>query len=218
MTATDCWAVGFTVVVDSGQTSGTTHALMEHYSGGEWQTTISPSVGHLTGVACVSSRDCWAVRGPLIEHFTGNGWSLIHNPSLGDLRAITCVSASDCWAVGEVDSTTQATDYQTLIEHYTGNEWAVISSPSPTNASTVGPSVHQNETLKGVSCPRADNCWAVVWTTAATASRWLSTSTAPNGLWQLTFRAVTRGTFPLWAVPASPTVGRSVKHRALPAE
>jgi hypothetical protein len=67
------------------------------------------------------------------------------------------VSPSDCWAVGYYCTTTNCFDGapQTLIEHWDGTSWAIVSSP---NTSTT-----LFNSLWGVTCVSASDCWAVGW-------------------------------------------------------
>ena len=66
------------------------------------------------------------------------------------LRGVTCVSASECWAVGYYLTDNAA---QTLIERWDGTSWTIVSSP---NTST-----SDYNSLSGVTCVSASDCWAV---------------------------------------------------------
>jgi hypothetical protein len=117
--------------------------LVERYATGGWSVVSTPATssgnGDLTGVACVSTSDCWAVgaqvtssngaiRAPLVEHYNGSSWSIATAANAdGGLSAVTCVSASDCWAAGYQ---TVAGNQTGLVERYTGASWSVVSSPT----------------------------------------------------------------------------------------
>jgi hypothetical protein len=74
ISASDCWASGYSVVV--GHTDDT---LIEHWDGSAWSIVATPNVSSsvqniLAGLACTSSSDCWAVGNAdtqtLAEHGT----------------------------------------------------------------------------------------------------------------------------------------------------
>jgi len=84
------------------------------------------------------------------------GWSLVGSPQVTEqqINNLTCVSASLCWAVGSFFSgPTNTTKQRTLIEQWNGSSWSVIRSP---NTSTT-----QINSLSGVGCASATQCWAV---------------------------------------------------------
>jgi len=153
VSASDCWAVGYSVDID-----GKWQTLVEQDAGSGWSIVSSPNPsgsthGELFGVTCVGAGDCWAVGcssnaaggdQTLIEQDTGDGWNVVANPpdSGGQLWDVTCVSAGDCWAVG------YSAGPSPLIEHYANSGWGVVSS---------GPYGHQ---LDGVTCVSAGDCWA----------------------------------------------------------
>ena len=123
-----CWAVGST-----GQPTTLTASLMQplivEYTGTYWTVASSPYVSGpngavVTGIACLSADDCWAVGAiqgggwdlmgtpppapttpPLVEHYDGVSWVLetglqAGNGGLG-LTSVTCLpSTGDCYAVG----------------------------------------------------------------------------------------------------------------------
>jgi probable HAF family extracellular repeat protein len=186
----DCWAVG------EFNNSILTQTLIEHWDGNAWTIVSSPNsvtapqVNSLSGVACASASDCWAVgysqiattnatlEQTLIEHWDGSSWVVITSPNTSPvfsnyLTGITCISSSDCWAVGhDVD----ANAYQTVIEHWDGASWTIVTSP---NSDTT-----HNNALEGISCVSATECWAVGWHNAAgtgartLVARWDGTSWA----------------------------------------
>jgi hypothetical protein len=176
--ASDCWAVGY-YQADTGSHSQT---LIEHWDGSSWSIVPSPNSStsesnFLLGVTCTSATDCWAVGHhdtgdagvvfalfqTLIEHYDGNSWSVVSSPNanaVGDneLIGVTCSSTTDCWSVGyySVGNPTFPTGalvYQTLIEHWDGTSWTIVTSPNSSPA--------ENNSLGGVSCTSATNCWAV---------------------------------------------------------
>jgi hypothetical protein len=166
LSATDCWTVGYSDPYPPPP--GAQHStLIERWDGNFWAPFPSPNSKSensvLTGVACTSSSDCWAVGNgrtgidshALIEHWNGTSWATTaypdHDTKIEVLTSVTCTSASDCWAVGS--DTSNDGIIQTLIERWNGSEWAIVASPN--NATT-----RDNE-LNGVACASASNCWAV---------------------------------------------------------
>jgi hypothetical protein len=134
-----------------------------------WVIVSSPNpsasqFNRLYGVTCPGPGQCWAVGASaitvdqtLIEQDTGNGWAIVSSPNTSSsqnngLKGVTCAGASDCWAVGGAANGSVGND-QTLIEQDTGSGWAIVSSP---NTST-----NQDNSLNGVSCVSANDCWAV---------------------------------------------------------
>ena len=77
-TATDAWAVGFSVL---GRHEDST--LFEHWNGTAWSVNSAAAVtgyaAQLTGVADLSPSNAWAVgqgaAGTLLEHWNGTAWS-----------------------------------------------------------------------------------------------------------------------------------------------
>jgi len=78
------------------------------------------------------------------------------------LNGVTCVSASDCWAVGFANN---GTADQTLVEQWNGASWSIVPSPSTSAAHT--------DSLSGVNCPSASDCWAVGFANTGTADQTL---------------------------------------------
>jgi hypothetical protein len=143
-TASDAWAVGFSVL--GRHDDGT---LMEHWNGSAWSVNsslvITGYTAELTGVADLSPTNAWAVgeaNGSLLEHWNGTTWSQVAIPDPDFTRvthdSISASSASDIWVVGSTLNT--ATD-QTVPEalHYNGTAWSVVAMPQAgTNTSTIG--------------------------------------------------------------------------------
>src|SRR2546422_4523301 len=141
--ASDCWAVGnYTYYYNSFPfATPYSQTLIEHWNGTTWTIVESPNTSptennSLSGVACASASDCWAV-GSTIQHWNGTSWSILASPSGGFLNSVTCLSGSDCWAVGSV-----------LIEHWDGGSWAVVPGAG-------------GSSLLGGTCSSASDCWAV---------------------------------------------------------
>src|ERR1700736_4005657 len=83
----------------------------------------------LTGVACTSANNCWAVGYAtsfndvaVILRWNGSSWSHASAPAFAntssELQAVTCQSASNCWAVGVIHNHASA---QMLTEHWNGS-------------------------------------------------------------------------------------------------
>src|SRR5439155_2642726 len=142
--------------------------LIERWNGSSWTIVASPNTSptqsnYLYGVTCTSASDCWATgyyfngnaTQTLIERWDGTSWTIVasHNTSAtrnNFFYGVTCVSASDCWATGGYYT---GSVNQTLIERWDGTSWAIVTSP---NASTT-----DHNTLYGVTCASASECWGV---------------------------------------------------------
>jgi hypothetical protein len=113
----------------------------------------SATGGQFNAVTCVSSTECWAVRGGIIERYSGTSWSAAAAPEIADstLFGIGCAGAYDCWAVGSVDNGPMlfSSPGTPLIEHYTGGAWVEVTAPNSLGV------------LNAVTCSSADDCWAV---------------------------------------------------------
>jgi hypothetical protein len=134
-TATDAWAVGFSVL---GRRSYGT--LMEHWNGTAWSVNsslvVTGSFAELTGVVDLSPTDAWAVgqggTGGLLEQWNGSTWSSVALPdpnfTPGSGQSISASSPSDIWVVGStVNTTTGAESGEAL--HYNGTSWSVFPMP-----------------------------------------------------------------------------------------
>ncbi len=128
-----------------------------------WSVTESPNASAseqdtLSGAACASPTECWAVGSyessgysqTLIEKWDGNSWTIFSSPNTGSnefsaLKAVTCISASQCWAVGSGSIDGFRTP---LLEQWNGTVWSIVSS-----------AVIRAD-LYGVACTSTTNCWA----------------------------------------------------------
>jgi hypothetical protein len=168
VSASDCWAVGASSVNFNGYTKGKT--LTMHWDGTAWAIVASPNSmdwDTLADVTCTSTSNCWAVGynrndyigATLIMHWDGAVWAIVNSPNVSvgpssTLSGVTCVSATDCWAVGKYrNSSNPFYEHQTLVEHWDGTGWDIVASP---NTSPV-----RTNSLIGVTCTSASNCWAV---------------------------------------------------------
>ncbi len=159
--ATTCFAVGRTTATNADNVT-----LIERWNGMSWSIVSSPNpagadLSMLSGVACTSPTDCFAVgestdtsghRAVLIERWNGSKWAIVASPTLNleaRLSAITCANSTNCFAVGDRSGFVSLT----LIERWNGTSWSVVSSPTPDGG---GPN-----RLLGVSCTTAQSCVAV---------------------------------------------------------
>lgn len=163
--ASTCMAVG-------NYTTGSNHEvpLSETLSGSTWSirgaaTASGERAGSLTGVACVSSTNCFAVgdfvpstssQTTLAEHWDGGAWTIKSTPGVkgsqqSSLDAVSCVSGSDCTAVGfYVNSHNESL---TTAEAWNGTSWQQQTTPSPSGA--------LESHLSDVSCAAVTFCTAV---------------------------------------------------------
>lgn len=169
LSPTDAWAVG-----SQTPTGGTSTALVEHWDGGSWTTSISKTLvgwdADLNGVAASRSNDLWAVGGkarpaspykskPLAMHWNGSSWSVVGTPKVKHsahtrLDDVAAISPRNVWAVGNRYA---GGHYRTLIEHWNGREWSVVASPNVGNG---------DNTLRSVFAVSPTNIWAVGHSTA----------------------------------------------------
>jgi len=101
----NCWAVG-----DVNTQSGfaPTKFIIEHYNGAAWSSyPLATPAGlgtnaQLSGVACPSSQDCWAVGDAVVEHYGGSVWTRVNQSIFGsaDMIAVSCANTADCLTVG----------------------------------------------------------------------------------------------------------------------
>jgi len=163
---------------------------------GSWRIVQSPSPSndnYLSGVACTSSDNCWAVgyynadKGAgsetLVEHWNGMSWKVVSAPDPrkpGDsLDAIACVSALDCWAVGSGAGTSSYDE--TVIEHWDGVAWSAVAAPNTEDGGV----------LYAVTCVAASDCWAVGYHARAA---WLESGTLIEHWDGVSWRVVGSGT------------------------
>jgi hypothetical protein len=185
LTSINCWAIGNFVSTNSGQP---TQTLTEQWNGSAWSIvgsadTSSTEANSLNAVTCVTATNCWAVGNyfptsgtpffaTLVEHSTGSSWTIVSSPNPAgngsSLNSVTCVTASNCWAVGSGQNPGNYND--TLIEQYNGASWAIVASPDT--------STTQDNTLSGVTCLAATDCWAVGYKNIATAPDFLAQTLA----------------------------------------
>src|SRR5882762_7976200 len=88
-------------------------------------------------------------------------WAIVNSPNVlatrdNYLNGVTCVSTSDCWAVGYHQSDPGGAP-QTLIEQWDGAQWSIVPSPNK----LFDPIYKNPNSLYGVTCVSASDCWAV---------------------------------------------------------
>ena len=153
-----CIAVG---TYSTDPEGATTHELIARWNGTNWALMASPDLpslfgfGGLTGVSCTTAGDCSAVGGShRVDRWNGASWSLApfasSNSSQSQLTQVSCPSATNCYAVG---SYLTGTTGKTLVEHWNGSTWSIVTTPNPSGAI--------DASFSGVSCPGANNCYAV---------------------------------------------------------
>jgi len=189
-TATDAWAVGFSIL--GRHDDGT---LIEHWNGTAWSVNsslvVKGFVAELTGVADLSPTDAWAVgegNGALLEHWNGSAWSSVTIPdpdfTPGAGQSISALSATDIWVVGTTVNTTTGTTTAEAL-HFNGTAWAVVPMQQPgTNTPTIG----------AVTAISATDAWAVGEDIGATS--------APGGS-----TLIEQWNGAKWSIVPSPTPG-----------
>ena len=153
----------------SQPTASESMPLVSGTQSNDWSIVSSPNTSAtehnaLRGVTCVSASECWAVgyylaenaAQTLIERWDGTSWAIVSSPNTSTtqsnfLLGVTCASASECWAVGYYYNDNVIS--QTLIERWDGTSWTIVSSPNT--------SATDYNSLSGVTCVSASECWAV---------------------------------------------------------
>lgn len=128
----ECWAVGDDFSYDSSTGLRRRRTLIERNIADSWSVVSTPNAPNqedeLTGVACASASQCWAVGGAyagnvggtLIEYWNGTAWSLAASQNEGympELQSVACEHAGSCAAVGWYGTVPQNLR-QTLVEAY----------------------------------------------------------------------------------------------------
>lgn len=111
----------------------------------------------LTGLACPSASDCWAVgntfptnfSGSLTERWNGSKWSVVSTPTSksGQLIGDACFSTLACMSAGIGDK------LFAIAQAWKGSAWTATASKNPGGATT--------SELNGVSCHGGSSCLAV---------------------------------------------------------
>ncbi len=165
----DCLLVGFAT-----PSHGAGHAIAERWNGHTWtRVAVTGELGgggSLEGVDCLAGSSpgtCWAVGQtvtrdsglipihPLVERWNGHALTAVHSPqgSTGnypELQAIACSGPTACQAVGSRGSGED--EALVLTQGWNGSRWSSETSASP---------LYGFQTLTGVACPSAEDCWAV---------------------------------------------------------
>lgn len=175
--ANECFAVG-----DYFNSRGADFNEVLRWNGRRWAVSATPdpggTAGHasnsLSGVACVSVRACFAVgnyrnsKGAVVNEvlrWNGRKWSISITPSPGAataghvfnsfLSGIACSSVRACFAVGEYRNNNGAVVNEAL--RWNGRKWSLSTTPDP-GGRTAG---HASNSLSGVACVSARDCFAV---------------------------------------------------------
>jgi len=163
-----CLSAGFCAAAGS-QTSRwqVPTPLAEAWNGTAWSIEKTPAPATFTqtilsGVACPTAADCFAVGssgsgsgfGTLAERWDGSSWSIQQTPVTGGIQdylgGIACTSATSCEAVGGVFA---AHGGRALAEAWNGSSWSVQKIPSAPP--------HNSTFLAAVSCASPSSCVAV---------------------------------------------------------
>ncbi len=167
--ATECWAGG-----SAGDQSLFLRWEDEEQGAGAGTWEIAPGLGFpgaVSDMTCTSSTDCWAVGrtregdavATLAARWDGASWRRVPSPNLerphinpdippiNALNAVTCTGHASCWAVGI--SLNNGTISEAVMMRWDGMAWTLASPPA------LGPPL--GSSLSGVTCTRADDCWAV---------------------------------------------------------
>jgi hypothetical protein len=157
VSACDVWAVG---------TSDSSHALIEHWTGGSWATVDPhlPGTAVLAEVSAVSASDIWAVglitpspgspEDMLFLHYNGSTWTQMDRnvpaPDAPVLLSLDARAANDAWLAGYTNEGPR----HVLLMHWDGSHWKPSAVPQEFAA---------DETqINGVSADSAADAWAAV--------------------------------------------------------
>lgn len=176
-TTTNCWAAG------QYGNNGVTLNQVLHWNGTKWSQSSTPNPGgtasddinSLDSVRCTASSNCWTVGqagsiGPSFLvfnealHWNGAKWTQVTTPDPGgtatgdfsDLTAVSCTSATNCWADGSYGSQGSPNTSLNQALHWDGGNWTLAPTPDPD-----GTGEGASNSLVGLSCTAAANCWAV---------------------------------------------------------
>lgn len=136
ISATDIWAVGFSI-----STGNLLRTLAMHWDGIAWSIVPSPNVGSTDNLALsvdgVSTDNVWAVgyytgnRGafqPLAIHWDGAAWNAVPVPTPNEedhqFMWVDARSADDVWAVGRAGGYYYSP--RSLSAHWDGQAWSVV--------------------------------------------------------------------------------------------
>lgn len=154
--ASNCWAVGH-----HSRPHGDNVNLALHWNGKSWAWVATPQphkstggyIRQLNAIRCVSRTDCWAVgswaspparnqvSGTESFRWTGTRWTSVRTPKVGWDTGVACTARANCWAVTNGDITV----------HWNGTRWSQVATPH---------SASKFNSLSGVTCARATECWA----------------------------------------------------------
>ena len=192
-----CSSASACVAVGLWSSTTATFTLAEQWNGSAWTVMSTPnpsgaSYSVLNSVSCTASTACTAVGedhtstgySTLGELWNGSSWTIETTPSPSNadswLFGVSCSAASACTAVG--NATPYGNNYYvvftTLAERWDGTSWTTQSTPNPNPNTGNG--------LEAVSCPAANACTAVGYTSGSTlgivwnGSSW-SVQTTLNG-------------------------------------
>jgi hypothetical protein len=168
------------------------------------------SSSELSGISCTSPGDCWAVgdftsaSGAQLNqalHWNGRKWSLVPTPSPGgtqhgassQLSGVACPLPASCWAVGDYHTSGNSLTFLNQALHWNGRKWSLVPTPEPGLMAQ-----RAFDSLVGVRCISASNCWAVG-----------SFTNPGNGLFELNQALHWNGR--RWSLVATPDPGSSSK-------
>jgi hypothetical protein len=190
LSSRNCWAVGdYGELIPT--TMGNARLELNqvlHWNGEHWSLVRTPNPGGmslnhgsaLAAVRCASATECWAAGtfgmldfgGKFSLHnemlrWNGKKWVKVTVPSPGgtamgainELNGLACASAVNCWAAGVAGSLTSNPSTNKLLNdvlHWNGKSWAMQAVPDPG-----GGGAGSADTLLGITCSSARNCWAV---------------------------------------------------------
>lgn len=167
--AADCWAVG-----GYADNAGAERSEILHWDGTQWRKVAAGGSGAggsgaLTGVACTSAANCWAVRGQDSArgavHWNAASWSAVATPGGGELNGVACASAASCMSAGNYDGPGAPLNE---VLRWNGTSWSATAAPEPG-----GTGAGAQHRLAAVACSSAARCWAVgsYWDATAAVHR-----------------------------------------------
>jgi hypothetical protein len=160
--ATDVWAVGWSLATIASHNQYYYHPLIEHWDGSRWsvvKNSVSGSEIQLTGVAAMSATDAWAVgftglgsgSGQVfVERWDGSGWHPVEGPRppYSQLNAVAGGAPDDVWMAGFGPP-----EAETLVEHWDGASLTIVPSSGWSDENT----------LEAVDVLPSGEAWTAGW-------------------------------------------------------
>jgi hypothetical protein len=140
--AGNVWAAGNTPTLGGPMP---TSALLEHWDGQRWRSTISSPGLTIVSISAISSTDIWAIGNARnsqgqtateMARWDGHLWHSVprlqpaYDPLQTSIAQIVAVNDHNAWLAG------WSAPGQALVAHWDGYSWSLVVLPHPANSST----------------------------------------------------------------------------------